>query len=72
LSFDEKHQFFEGFQNTTISPYLILEFFKKQKKNKNLEENQRFLFLLNSKHLKKKTKPEQKDIKKSNNQPMLV
>jgi hypothetical protein len=32
LSFDENHQFFEGFQNTTISSYLFLEIFPPQKK----------------------------------------
>jgi len=45
------HQFFEGFQNTTISPYLFLEIFPKKKKN--LEENQRFFYNKNPKDLKK-------------------
>jgi hypothetical protein len=56
LSFDENQQFFEGFQNTNISPYLILEISPQKKKPGREPE---VFFFLNSKHLKKnKIKPE--------------
>jgi hypothetical protein len=41
------HQFFEGFQNTTISLYLILKIFKKIKNKKSGREPEVFFLIKN-------------------------